>query len=283
MTKIHNIIVAFLLFFGYLYLPLFSQVLNVPQVIQEQNEWCWAASSACMLGYFNDPTAQCTIAEYTRSVSTSCNPNNYGTVNCCTDPTQGCNQWNYNWGCPGSIQDILTHFGFILTNSISDSLNLTAIQTEISGGRPFIFRWGWTTGGGQFLVGYGISGNNMYYNDPWFGEGYEINTYHWVQSGTNSEGTHTWTHTQTLANVGIENSSLQKETNFFPNPTCNNLTFEVLQPATIEILDIQGQLIKKIEVRGNNETIDVSAFSNGMYLSKIITEKGIEVKKFVKE
>ena len=57
--------------------------------------------------------------------------------------------------------------------------------------RLFIIRWGWTSGGGHFLVGHGISGENIYYMNPWYGEGKKVATYEWVKS----DPSHTWTHT----------------------------------------------------------------------------------------
>ena len=169
-----------------------SQVLNVPLVIQEQTNWCWDASSKCVLDYFGFVNAQCTIAEYTRTVATW---HNFGLVDCCIDPTQGCNYWNYNWGYAGSIEDILIHFGNIHTNNLGTYLSISQIQTEVTASRPFIFRWGWYSGGGHFLVGYGISGTDMYYMNPLPGYGYEISNYYWV---VDDGSTHTWTHTQTL-------------------------------------------------------------------------------------
>jgi hypothetical protein len=69
----------------------------------------------------------------------------------------------------------------------------------------------------------------------------------------------------------------------YPNPATNKITIESLQKATIEILNIQGQLLKTITTTGNKTNIDVSAFPIGMYFVKVKTEKGIEVKKFIKE
>jgi len=177
-----------------------AQVLNVPLVIQEQTNWCWVASSKCVLDYFGYVNAQCTIAEYTRTVATW---HNFGTMNCCTDPSQGCNYWNYNWGYAGSIEDILNHFGNLHTNNLVTSLTIAQIQTEINAARPFIFRWGWYSGGGHFLVGHGISGTDMYYMNPLPGYGYEISNYYWVLDDGSS---HTWTHTQTLCIPSIPGS-----------------------------------------------------------------------------
>jgi len=181
--------------FGVLFLtmnsPVRSQVLNVPEVFQEQNQWCWAGVSSCVLDFYCTPTGQCVIAEYTRTVA---NWHNFGPVNCCTDPTQGCNYWNYNWGYPGSIQDILLNFASIQNNGIEGPLSKSTILTDLGNNAPFIIRWGWTSGGGHFLVGHGLINDDLYYMNPWYGEGLKIGIYSWVVSNAD----HTWTHTNEL-------------------------------------------------------------------------------------
>lgn len=176
-----------------------SQVLSVSQITQEQNQWCWAGASACILDYYCTPTSQCSIAEYTRTVEQF--PDiSFGSTNCCTSPAS-CNNWNYNWGGLGSIQDILLHFANISNYGVGSSLTQSTITTEIQNNRVFVIRWGWTTGGGHFIVGHGLIGNNLYYMDPWYGEGLKIADYSWVCSGSN----HTWTHTNQLS--GSPNSA----------------------------------------------------------------------------
>ncbi len=167
-----------------------AQVLNVPVRTQEQDQWCWAGSTASTLAYYGHDIAQCTIAEYTRTVATW---HDFGDVNCCVDPSQGCNYWNYNWGYAGSMEDILSHWG-VSSYGYGSSLTTGQMQTEFAAGRPFLFRWGWWTGGGHFLVGHGLVGSSMYYMDPWFGEGAKIADYNWVVYGDN----HTWTSTNIM-------------------------------------------------------------------------------------
>ena len=132
-------------------------------------------------------------------------------------------------------------------------------------------------------MGYGVSGNNMYYMDPLVGEGYEINNYHWVTGGTNSEGTHTWTHTQTIANAGIADFIQLQGITLSPNPASTNLNIAVIQQAVIEILDVQGRLIKSFTTTDNKASIDISSFAAGVYILKAKTEKGIVITKFLKE
>ena len=172
-----------------------AQILSVPRVIQEQDQWCWAASTKCVLNYFNDTVSQCSIADYTRSVSTW---HNFGTSPCCSDATAGCNYWNYDWGTSGSMEDILSHFGNI---SVKDTADLTVLDviSQFRNGHPFIFRWGWYSGGGHFLVAHGVSVTvsniNVSYMDPWFGNGYEIASYYWIED---DGATHRWTSTQKI-------------------------------------------------------------------------------------
>jgi|GEM_PF-3034698 len=168
----------------------FGRVLNVTQVAQEQDQWCWAGSSRAVLLYYGTDLAQCTIAEYARTRATW---HDFGSVNCCTDPTQGCNYWNYNWGADGSIQDILQHWG-VNNHGVSAALSSGEANTQLDTLKPFVIRWGWASGGGHFIVGHGLEGNTFYYMDPWPGEGSKQAAYDWVVS----DGNHTWTHTNVM-------------------------------------------------------------------------------------
>lgn len=69
----------------------------------------------------------------------------------------------------------------------------------------------------------------------------------------------------------------------FPNPATNNITIQCPRPAIIEITDIQGQLLKTLVSGDNNINIDISSFPGGLYFVEVKTEKGIAIKKFVKQ
>jgi YVTN family beta-propeller protein len=84
--------------------------------------------------------------------------------------------------------------------------------------------------------------------------------------------------------TGITSQSTEQSgSNVYPNPVIKNLTIESPQNAVIEITNIQGQLIKTIVATSNKTVVDVSPFVNGVYVVEVKTEKGIEVRKFVKE
>jgi len=69
----------------------------------------------------------------------------------------------------------------------------------------------------------------------------------------------------------------------YPNPATTNLTIETLQKSEIGILNMEGQLIKCIGADENHTDIDISAFPVGMYIVKIVGEKGMQVGKVIKE
>ena len=69
----------------------------------------------------------------------------------------------------------------------------------------------------------------------------------------------------------------------YPNPANQNITIVSPQPATVEITDIQGQLIETLVTMSNKTTIDVFNFANGMYFIRATTEEGAVTKKFIKD
>ncbi len=169
---------------------LYSDVtLAVPERIQEYSNWCWAGSSQAVLYYNGQYPAQCEIANYA-----------WSTTRCCSgstdfyDKVKGCNKANWLYGTSGSIEGILGNWG-VSSEGTEDILSWSASVQELDNGYPFVMRFGWSTGGGHFLVTYGYisSGSYLKYMDPWPGEGYTTSLYSWVVSASD----HDWTHTLT--------------------------------------------------------------------------------------
>jgi hypothetical protein len=242
-----------------------AQVLNVGEFIQEQDQWCWAGSSACVLDYFCTPTAQCTIAEYTREVATW---HDFGSTDCCVNPGLGCNYWNYNWGYAGSIQDILVHFASVQNSGISTYLDTSQIHTRIRGNRLFIFRWGWATGGGHFLVGHGLVNMDMYYMNPWFGEGLTISDYNWVVSNPD----HTWTHTNDITTPSprpFPVLSMSGPLLVTKGSTSVNYTTSTLTNATSYIWEIHPAYAGSIIANGITGTLNLSGTFTGLLYVKV--------------
>ena len=246
-----------------------AQVLNVPQNIQEYDQWCWAGVSKSVLAYYGFTKSQCEIAEYVREVN---NGSSFGTVDCCADPNKGCNNPNYLYGGPGSIQDILAHFGSIQNYGIGTIISLDQVKTEISAGRPFIARWGWYSGGGHFVVGHGVAGNNIYYMNPWFGEGLHLSTYDWLVD----DGNHIWTHTELITtNLGVEYFKTNPDFSVYPNPAENLIHININSLKKAELFDLTGRLISTT----TSSELDLSNVKSAMYLMNIYTEDGLIISK----
>ncbi len=89
------------------------------------------------------------------------------------------------------------------------------------------------------------------------------------------------------SNTGINEINKSIDISVFPNPTINHITVEVMNfQNTINnlfIYDVIGNLILEKTAHNNIASIDVSSFPRGLYMLEVISEKGIVVKKFVKE
>jgi ELWxxDGT repeat protein len=75
--------------------------------------------------------------------------------------------------------------------------------------------------------------------------------------------------------------SENNEINIYPNPANNHFTIETPQKATIEILNMQGQLLKTLATSGNKTNVDVSAFPCGVYFIQIATDQQTITKKLI--
>jgi len=84
--------------------------------------------------------------------------------------------------------------------------------------------------------------------------------------------------------TGIRPDIISSEAIVYPNPAADKITIENLpQQATIEVLNIHGQMTKSIAVSSNKTTIDISDFAKGMYFITVTTTKEIITKKFIKQ
>ncbi|NVO04374.1 MAG: T9SS type A sorting domain-containing protein [Bacteroidetes bacterium] len=68
----------------------------------------------------------------------------------------------------------------------------------------------------------------------------------------------------------------------YPNPTNGNITLSAPIKSVIEILNIEGRILKTYIITELNTQIDVADFASGVYFVKAKIENGIVVKKFIK-
>lgn len=160
--------------------------LNLPVVSQrtpvQYDNWCWAASSQSILSFTGNAPGMCTVADYARQ------KNGWGNDDCCKNGTGAiCNQPNNMYGSPGSIQGILDHYG-AESDSFARSRTLKEVTKDIDDDSPTVVRWGWTAGGGHFVVIRGYAGSTMDVMNPW--DGAQLLSYDNVVSTP----ARTWTH-----------------------------------------------------------------------------------------
>ena len=261
-------IVLLLALHACIYLAAPAQELKIPITIQEQTNWCWAACSEVILDYYKFSKTQCEIAEYARTAAFPI----FGNTDCCKDPSQGCNQDNYNYGHAGSIQDILIHFGNLQNDGTNSPSTLEEITSDIQKNRLFVIRLKWNnTTGAHFVVGHGISGDNIYYMDPDSQLRFYIVKYSTMLDGS-SPGT--WTHTNRItSNVGVDEPVNKEALSFHPNPFCSVTTLQsrtILKDACLTVYNSQGQQVRQVKsVSGQTVDFDRGNLSAGIYLIRL--------------
>ncbi|MBG7610837.1 carbohydrate-binding protein [Polaribacter sp. BAL334] len=82
--------------------------------------------------------------------------------------------------------------------------------------------------------------------------------------------------------LSISDEILENEITIFPNPAKSQLHIRAtsVEIACVEIYSTLGTLVKKVSK--NNAPINIEEISSGLYLVKIYTEKGIVIKRFLK-
>lgn len=161
--------------------------LNVPTNIQEHSQWCWSGSSKAIIGFYKAAPSQCAIVNWAFGINYACgngsfNWNSYA------------NQPNSLYGSGGSVQNILSNWG-IATYAYTYASSWNSIVSDINANKPFVIRFGWTSGGGHIMVGTGYEVWNgasyVTYMNPWPGEGNSEDLYNWMVAAND----HRWTHT----------------------------------------------------------------------------------------
>lgn len=69
----------------------------------------------------------------------------------------------------------------------------------------------------------------------------------------------------------------------YPNPTDGNLNINVEAMKHITIANTLGQIVYDQEVGGDNVIIDMAQHKAGVYMVRIVTDKGVAVKRFIKK
>ena len=87
----------------------------------------------------------------------------------------------------------------------------------------------------------------------------------------------------TITDVGVKEILNDFNFTIYPNPANNHIFVKVPQKSLVEITDVEGRVVKKIN---NNEleiNVDLRDYSNGVYFIKVINDKGQAIKKIIKQ
>ncbi len=167
--------------------------LGVVKVVQEHSNWCWAASSVDVLDWYGANPSQCSVVNWAFGRSDACGSNVF-------DWNSAANSPNALYGQAGSVQSVLQNSG-VGSTAYASALSWNAIVNDVNAGHPFVMRFGWYSGGGHILVGYGYDDEPgtryVGYMNPWPGEGFTWSTYAWTVSAAYD---HTWTHSLRTSN-----------------------------------------------------------------------------------
>ncbi len=68
-----------------------------------------------------------------------------------------------------------------------------------------------------------------------------------------------------------------------PNPAHLQLTIETTLNGCLKILNLSGQEIYTTQINGPTTKIDVSTLPGGIYVLKLVGDKGVQTEKFIKE
>ncbi len=167
-------------------------LLNVPQENQEQNMWCWDASSKAIIQSKTGVTVeQSDIANWAFNLTNCGNP--------AFAPNWPCNQGNWLYFGARSCQGVLANWGVDYVG-VNSALTRSELATQIGLLNPVMARFDWWGGGAHAIVlhGYNILTDNVSIMDPWPTHGSYIARYDWVLNTTppdppNAIPDHTWT------------------------------------------------------------------------------------------
>lgn len=86
--------------------------------------------------------------------------------------------------------------------------------------------------------------------------------------------------------LGTKEVDLTDKVNIFPNPVVNHLNVQLdatLKNAQVKIFDAMGAVVYDNDSFKNNQKIDMSAFSSGIYMVYVKSDQGIITKKVIKK
>jgi len=87
---------------------------------------------------------------------------------------------------------------------------------------------------------------------------------------------------RSCVNTGFIELNNRLNISVFPNPATDKVTLECTCQSDVEILNIEGQILKRLTTHDIYTNIDLSDLSGGVYIIKAKTPTGIAIKKLMK-
>jgi len=86
------------------------------------------------------------------------------------------------------------------------------------------------------------------------------------------------------SDVGVTDHNLEHQLSIYPNPTSGQFTIRDAQGLMekVEVYDMYGKLIDRVEINDYTAVIDLSANASGVYIVRTYTDNGIITKRVVK-
>ena len=134
--------------------PRADTILPVPQIYQQQSNWCWAACTEMLCRFFGITNwNQCHFAQVL-----------FG-ADCCGAPSSAvCNQPNWPENAFALVSILYSKHNF--------ACSFWSVRHEISNSRPMVCYYAWTGGGAHVAVIRGFYENgDLDVNDPAYGQG----------------------------------------------------------------------------------------------------------------
>ncbi|MBP8627815.1 MAG: discoidin domain-containing protein [Paludibacteraceae bacterium] len=85
-----------------------------------------------------------------------------------------------------------------------------------------------------------------------------------------------------LTTTGVNENSTN-DVRIYPNPSKDNIIVEGVKNGILEIINLQGKIVKYTPIPDSITRIDISQLTEGIYSLKITTNEGIIVKKLIKQ
>jgi len=86
----------------------------------------------------------------------------------------------------------------------------------------------------------------------------------------------------TTGETNITSNNVTSNINIYPNPAVDIIYIEGKNIETVEIFNVYGQSLKKVQIDNYREKIDISELPQGVYIFKVFSDKAVSINKVIK-